>query len=113
MNQPSTWQPSTWNDVRRIVDELELKVHLAAMDVRDRWRALQPRISKLEQTIEREGAKAGKVVSEELSAVGKVLRDLRDEIVDEIAEERGAARREKAEPEDAQPPEHARLDDQC
>lgn len=69
-----------WNDLRRVADELELKIHLAGMDTRDRWQALRPRLAELERTITRTGERAGKVVTEELSALGKALRQLRDDI---------------------------------
>jgi hypothetical protein len=80
---------ATWDDVRQIVDELRVKVHLAGMNARDRWHALQPRLEKLEQTIERKSERAGRVVTDELSAVGRALRELRDQITDEIAGNRG------------------------
>jgi ElaB/YqjD/DUF883 family membrane-anchored ribosome-binding protein len=69
-----------WNDLRRIADELELKIHLAGMDARDRWQALRPRLAELERTIAHTGERAGKLVTDELSAVGKALRQLRDDI---------------------------------
>jgi hypothetical protein len=78
-------EQSTWDDVRRIVDELEVRIHLARMDARDRWKALQPRLAKLEKTFERKTEHAGRAVAEELSAMGKALRELRDQIADEIA----------------------------
>jgi hypothetical protein len=78
----------TWDDVRRIVDELEVKIHLAGMDARDRWHAIQPRLAKLENTIERKSQRTGHAVADELSAIGKALRDLRDQIADEVADAR-------------------------
>jgi hypothetical protein len=69
-----------WDDVKRIRDELALKIHLAGMEARDRWTELQPHLTHLEHTIEREGDRAGKVVATQLSAVAKALRSLRDEL---------------------------------
>jgi len=43
-----TEQTPTWDEVRRIADELELKIHLAGMDARDRWRDLKPRLAEIE-----------------------------------------------------------------
>ncbi|MBS1122675.1 MAG: hypothetical protein H6Q90_4903 [Deltaproteobacteria bacterium] len=73
-------QTQIWNDVKRVRDELALKIHLAGMDARDRWNELQPRIAQLENTIERGGDRAGKVVADQLAALGKALRSLRDEV---------------------------------
>ena len=69
-----------WDDLKRIGDELELKIRLASMDARDRWQALRPRLVALEDTIKRTGARTTKLVTEELSSLGKALRKLRDEI---------------------------------
>ena len=41
----------TWDDVRRFTDQLELKIHLAGMDARDRWEALKPKVSALEHDL--------------------------------------------------------------
>ena len=71
-----TEQPSTWDEVRRIADELEVKIHLAGMDARDRWRALQPRLTEIEKSLSLAGQRAG----EELASVGAALRRLRDDL---------------------------------
>jgi hypothetical protein len=77
MNETKT---PTWDDVRRIADELELKMHLAGMDARDRWNALQPRLAEVEKVIAREGERAGKFVSAQISSIGAALGELRDDI---------------------------------
>ena len=69
-----------WDDLRRIGDELELKIRLASMDARDRWQALRPRLVALEGSIKRTGARASKLVTEELCSLGKALRELRDDV---------------------------------
>ena len=75
---------ATWDDVRRISDELEVKTHLAGMEARDRWRALKPRVEQLERSLAREGKRAAEAVVGELIEVREALRKLRDKIVDEI-----------------------------
>lgn len=69
-----------WTDLRRIADELELKIHLATMDAHDRWKALQPRLQKLEKTVAEARTRASKVVTEEVSALRKALCELRDDV---------------------------------
>lgn len=73
-------QPSAWDEIRRITDELELKMHLASMDARDRWRALQPRIAEVEKSLSSAGKHASDVVERELSSIGVALRRLRDDL---------------------------------
>ena len=60
----------TWDEVRRIGDEIQLKMHLAGMEARDRWTALQPRLADLETTIERQGKRAGQMIADELRVIG-------------------------------------------
>jgi hypothetical protein len=73
-------QISEWNELRRIADEFRVKLHLAGMDARDRWQALEPRLTALGKTIERGGEHTEKVMAEELASVGKALRELRDSL---------------------------------
>ncbi len=70
----------TWDDVRRIADELELKIHLAGMSARDRWRELQPRLIELEHEVARSSKRLSETVDRELTALGAALRSLRDEL---------------------------------
>ena len=71
---------STWDDIRRIADELELKIHLGGMDARDRWQALQPRLAHLESSIAHSGGKVGEAINHELIEVEDALRHLREDI---------------------------------
>lgn len=72
---------STWDDVRRIADEIELKLHLAGMDARDRWRALEPRLVNFEKNLSHAASRASAAVQEELASIGAALARLRDDIV--------------------------------
>jgi hypothetical protein len=67
-------------ELRRIADELELKIHLASMDVHDRWKALKPRLAEVETKFARTGERATKVVQDEVAAIGKALQKLRAEL---------------------------------
>ena len=71
---------STWDDVRRLADEIELKIHLASMDARDRWRALEPRLVGIEDRMKDAGRRAGKAIADELESIWKALRGIRDDI---------------------------------
>ncbi|MCE9579606.1 MAG: hypothetical protein K8W52_41180 [Deltaproteobacteria bacterium] len=70
----------TWDDVRRFTDQLELKIHLAGMEARDRWHALQPKVTELEQDLTRSGKHMSEVVEREVTRLGGMLRKLLDEI---------------------------------
>jgi hypothetical protein len=85
-NQPTASDPSTdhalssWDEIRRVADELELQVHLASMDARDRWQALEPRLTALGRWFERSGERVGEAITKELSAVGELIKKLRADV---------------------------------
>lgn len=70
-----------WDDLRRITDELQLKIHLAEMDARDRWRELQPELGELEHKIADAGGTASAAVAHELSELGAGLHHLSGDLV--------------------------------
>ena len=74
-------KPSIWDEIRRISDELELKVHLASMDAKDKWAQLKPRVKALEAKMEEKAAQASDRVVEELNNVGTLIKELRDDVV--------------------------------
>ena len=71
---------STWDDVRRLADELEVQIHLAGMDARDAWRELEPRLERLEKQITRSGKRAEETISHELHEVHEALRAIRENV---------------------------------
>jgi hypothetical protein len=70
-----------WAYLRRIADALELKIHLASVEARDRWQALKPRLAEIETSLARTGGHATEIVQQEIASIGKALRKLRDELV--------------------------------
>ena len=76
----STDSLSVWDDARRLADELEVQIHLASMDARDRWHELEPRLEKLEKSIVHSGEQVGEAVVHELHEVRDALRALRDDV---------------------------------
>ncbi len=75
----STTHPA-WDDVRRIADEVELQIHLASMDARDRWHALQPRLVEVEREIARAGKDTEEAIEHELADIHTALVELRDHV---------------------------------
>jgi hypothetical protein len=75
-----TTPTNNWMELRRIADELDLKIHLASMDARDRWQTLKPRLAEFETKFARTGERATKAVQDEIAAIGKALQKLRDDL---------------------------------
>jgi hypothetical protein len=70
---------STWDEVRRIADRLEVKMHLATMDARDRWREVAPRLTALEHRMKDATQRASKAVVEGLGFLWDALRGIENE----------------------------------
>lgn len=66
-----------WDDVKRTAEEIELEIHLAGMDVRDRWRDLKPR---LEQLLARSSKRASEAIDRELVSMRDALQRLRSDL---------------------------------
>lgn len=72
---------SNWDDLRRITDELQLKIHLAEMDARDRWRELEPQLAEIEYKLADAGGIASAAMAHELSELGAGMRQLSGDLV--------------------------------
>ena len=71
---------TTWDDLRRVADELKLKIHLAGMEAREQWEKLQPKLAELEQSVESGAARAGNAISEQVSSLGASLKKLLSDV---------------------------------
>lgn len=70
-------------ELRRVRDELRVKMHLAEMDVRTWWGEVEPMLADVEHKLERGTERAMKyadVLSEELSRALARMRDRIDEL---------------------------------
>jgi ElaB/YqjD/DUF883 family membrane-anchored ribosome-binding protein len=73
-----------WDEIKRISDELELKVHLAGMEAKDKWEELKPRVKDLGTKMEDKAEAASARVVEELNNVGGLIKELRDDVVAKV-----------------------------
>lgn len=71
---------TTWQDIRRIADDVRVQIHLAGMDTRDRWHALEHRLAELENRIGATGAALDETLTHELAEVHEALLQVRDAI---------------------------------
>lgn len=72
--------PKPLDDLRTVLDELRVKLHLAGMDLRTGWNNLTPAFDDLEHKLATLGGQAAAEVSATLrkagSALEKLARDL-------------------------------------
>lgn len=71
----------TREDLRRLADELRVKLHLAGMDVKDAWHAVQPRLDEFERRLDATADEVG----DELKALGADVRQRMINIKNKIA----------------------------
>ena len=67
-------------DLKRVRDEIRLKVHLAGMEAKELWGALEPRLEGLEKEIEGAGETVAQATGKLLTELGKSIRDLGDKL---------------------------------
>ena len=73
-----------WDEIKRISDELELKVHLAGMEAKEKWEELKPLVQDLGAKMEDKAEAASARVVEELNNVGGLIKELRDDVVAKV-----------------------------
>jgi hypothetical protein len=67
----------TIDELRKLRDEIRVRIHLAAMDARDVWRELEPRVTRVERAIEKKGTAAAEEIGDLGERVMRALRDLK------------------------------------
>lgn len=60
----------TRDDLRRMADEIRVKLHLAGMDAKDAWNEIQPRLEDFEHRFDTKADEVG----EELKALGNEIK---------------------------------------
>ena len=71
---------TTANDLKRLADEVRVKLHLAGMDAKDAWEKIQPRIEEFGKRVDETAGE----VDEELRKLGADLKERLRSIVDKI-----------------------------
>ncbi len=71
---------SPWEDLKRMADEVKVKLHLAGMEAKDRWKALEPKIQELQTKVEAKGEQAADTVQTQLTSVVDSLRRFVDDL---------------------------------
>ena len=80
----SETKPTGWDEIRRMRDEVEVKLHLASMEAKTKWEALKPRLKALEEKLEEKASQASERVVEEMNNVGTLIKEVRDDVVKKV-----------------------------
>jgi ElaB/YqjD/DUF883 family membrane-anchored ribosome-binding protein len=73
-----------WDEIKRISDEVEQAIETASHDAKSKWQTLKPRVSALGTKMEDTAAAASARVVEELTNVGTLVKELRDDVVKRV-----------------------------
>ena len=68
------------DDLRRLADEVRLKIHLGGMDAKDTWARIRPKLEEFERRVEEVGAEMSKEARVLGSALKAELQKLRDRL---------------------------------
>jgi hypothetical protein len=71
---------SLTSNLRRMADEIRVKIHLAGMDAKDTWGKIEPKLHEFERKAE---AAKDKIV-DDLDKVGDELKDQMSKLLDRL-----------------------------
>ena len=75
----------TWEDVKRVADEVEKKVQSASVTAREKWnQQVRPKLEEVQKKIEHTGHRAGDAIQHQVSVLGEALSKLQQEIADDL-----------------------------
>ena len=92
----------TWDDVKKVADDIEKKVQSAGASARDKWNTqLKPKLSEVQKKLEATGQRAGEAVQTQVSALSDALAKFGHEIREDL--KIGKKKDEAPAPTDAKP----------
>ncbi|HEY5945772.1 MAG TPA: hypothetical protein VIV40_09785 [Kofleriaceae bacterium] len=75
----------TWEDVKRVAEDVEKKVQSASASARERWnQQVRPKLAEVGKKIEETGHRAGDAIQGQVSALSEALSKLQHEIAEDL-----------------------------
>ena len=79
-NVPMEKTNAALDELRKIRDEIKLKIHLASMDVRDAFEKLEPKLKDLERQVSNAGAAASREIDAGIQKAKEALGHIKEKI---------------------------------
>jgi hypothetical protein len=79
---------SAWDDVRRLSDEVRLKMHLAGMELKEKWKQLEPQLAEAQRKVSEGTDKAEDAVTAQLDTLAAGLRQFVDELTEAVSKKK-------------------------
>lgn len=77
-------ESGAWAELRRIRDEVKVKLHLAGMELKQRWDAFEPRIQAVQGKVEQKSEQAADAVQTQVLHLVDGLRQFLDDLRKDI-----------------------------
>lgn len=62
-------------EIRRIADEIRVRIHLATMEAKDAWKRLEPRVTQLEHRIEQPFVRDANDTTNDIDEIADALHE--------------------------------------
>jgi hypothetical protein len=100
----------TWDDVKKVADDLEKKVQGAGASMKERWHSqMKPKLVELQKKAEEKGHRASEAVQEQLVTLSEALKKFGNDISEDlkIGKKPAEAKPEEPKPEEPKPADDA------
>lgn len=67
-------------ELKKMRDEIRLKLHLAGMDAKERWQKLEPKVEEIERKLEAGGEEILGATNKLFEEVGRAFREFAERI---------------------------------
>jgi ElaB/YqjD/DUF883 family membrane-anchored ribosome-binding protein len=75
----------TWDDVKRVADDVEKKVQNAGAAARQKWNEqLRPKLAEVQKKVEQTGQRAGEAIQHQVSVIGDALVQFQHELAEDL-----------------------------
>jgi hypothetical protein len=78
----STENENVFQSIRRVADEIRVRIHLAGMEAREAWAGLEPKVKQLEHLFDGATRTSSSEVNALATTVQTELRHLRERLFD-------------------------------
>lgn len=89
-------------ELKKMRDEIRVKLHLAGMEVKERWKQLEPRLEEIERRVEAGGEEILGATTRMFEEVGRAFRELGERFIRKPGQDDKPAQDDKPGPDGGQ-----------
>ncbi len=88
-------------ELKKMRDEIRVKLHLAGMEVKERWKLLEPRLEEIERRVEAGSEEILGATTRMFEEVGRAFREMGERFIRKPAQDDKAGQDDKSGPDAA------------